>query len=413
MAELHSLYFYKSLCYNKIMSLTVREQQVLDLIRESPMSSPEDLARRLGISRAAVNVYVGHLTRKGALLGRGYVLPPARAGVVVVGGANMDIKAQITGEVIGATSNPGRASQAPGGVARNVAENLARLGTDTRLITAVGQDPAGDLLLERTAAAGVDVGPALLSPHCATGTYTAVLDAAGELVVAVAAMGVTDELTPEVLRARRGVLAGAGWIVADGNLAEDALTQLLALAAGNGTPVVFEPVSVPKAARLRSALLAGPVPYAVTPNLGELAALVGRNVPDERGAIAAAAAELHALGLTLVWVRRGGRGSLLSESGEGSDPIVHELPALPAQVVDVTGAGDAMLAAFLAALVGGLSPAEAARHGHAAAALTVESSHTVLPTLTPAAIRARLAAPSTDFFSSAPAHSTPLQGDLP
>jgi pseudouridine kinase len=201
MAELHSLYFYKSLCYNKIMSLTVREQQVLDLIRESPMSSPEDLARRLGISRAAVNVYVGHLTRKGALLGRGYVLPPARAGVVVVGGANMDIKAQITGEVIGATSNPGRASQAPGGVARNVAENLARLGTDTRLITAVGQDPAGDLLLERTAAAGVDVGPALLSPHCATGTYTAVLDAAGELVVAVAAMGVTDELTPEVLRA--------------------------------------------------------------------------------------------------------------------------------------------------------------------------------------------------------------------
>lgn len=392
------------------MSLTVREQQVLDLIREAPLSSPEDLARRLGISRAAVNVYVGHLTRKGALLGRGYLLPPARTGVVVVGGANLDIKARITGEVIGATSNPGRASQAPGGVARNVAENLARLGADTRLITAVGQDPAGDLLLERTAAAGVDVGPALLSPHCATGTYTAVLDAAGELVIAVAAMDVTDELTPEVLRARRGVLAGAGWIVADGNLSAEALAQLLTLAAGNSTPVVFEPVSVPKAARLRPALLAGPVPYAVTPNLGELGALVGRDVADEDGAIAGAAAELHALGLTLVWVRRGRRGSLLSEAGvDGGAPGVQTFPALPARVVDVTGAGDAMLAAFLAALAGGLGAAEAARHGHAAAALTIESSHTVLPTLSPAAIRARLVPPP---GVPAPAPQTPPQGDL-
>lgn len=376
------------------MALTAREQQLLDLIRERPTSTPEELARSMGMSRAAVNVYVGHLTRKGALLGRGYLLPPGRSGVVVVGGANMDIKAQVTGELMGATSHPGRTSQAPGGVARNVAENLARLGVATRLITAVGQDPAGDLLLERTAAAGVDVGPALLSARGTTGTYTAVLDASGELLIAVAAMSVTDELTPEVLRARRGVLAGAGWIVADGNLGAATLTQVLTLADASGVPVVFEPVSVPKATRLRAALLAGPVPHAVTPNLTELAALVGRDVPDEPGAIASAAAELHALGVALVWVRRGGRGSLLSGVAEGQS-TVHEFPALAAQVLDVTGAGDAMLAAFLAALAAGLPPAEAARHGHAAAALTVESVHTVLPTLTPAAVRARLDAPPT------------------
>ncbi|MCD0176736.1 carbohydrate kinase, partial [Deinococcus sp. 14RED07] len=69
---------------------------------------------------------------------------------------------------------------------------------------------------------------------------------------------------------------------------------------------------------------------------------------------------------------------------------VTELAALPAVVRDVTGAGDAMLAAFLAALASGLSPVDAARHGHAAAAITVESDHAVSPLLTPTAIQARL-----------------------
>jgi pseudouridine kinase len=51
-------------------------------------------------------------------------------------------------------------------------------------------------------------------------------------------------------------------------------------------------------------------------------------------------------------------------------------------VRDVTGAGDAMLAAFAHALLAGHSPVAAARYGHAAAALTLESPHTVRPDLT-------------------------------
>ena len=141
---------------------------------------------------------------------------------------------------------------------------------------------------------------------------------------------------------------------------------------------------------MRSALAAGLAPQAVTPNVPELGALLGRAVPDEPEALRAAAAELHAQGVRLVWVRRGAAGSLLS-TPEG----VTELAALPAEVRDVTGAGDAMLAAFLAALAGGLAPADAARHGHAAAALTVESDHAVSPTLTPAAIQARLTGAAT------------------
>ena len=358
------------------MPLTPREQELLDLIRESPMSTPAELARRLGTTRSAVNVHVSSLLRKGALLGRGYMLPAApEKGVVVVGGANMDFKSRTAERAIPATSNIGHSSQSAGGVGRNIAENLARLGVSVQLIAAVGRDPLGQSLLSQTEAAGVGVRGVLEVEQQPTGTYNAVLDENGELLIAVADMRVTDELTPAVLESKRALLGAAAWIVADGNLPANTLHALLERYSGSAR-VVYEPVSVPKAAHLEKALRSGHAPYMVTPNVAELAALVGRDLPDTPAALRGAAEELHAQGVEVVWIRRGKQGSLLS-----TPQAVHELSAAPAAVVDVTGAGDAMLATFLAALLSGQSLAEAARWGHAAAALTVESQWTVLPEL--------------------------------
>ena len=97
--------------------------------------------------------------------------------------------------ITAATSNPGSSAFAAGGVGRNVAENLARLGTRTHLVAAVGADALGDQVLAATSDAGVRVEQVRRSPH-ATGTYTAVLDADGELVVAVSDMRATDALAP-------------------------------------------------------------------------------------------------------------------------------------------------------------------------------------------------------------------------
>ena len=103
---------------------------------------------------------------------------PVGPAVVVIGGANVDVHARGAAPLVGGTSNPGSTSLGNGGVGRNVAENLARLGTPTRLVAGVGRDPLGDQLLDETAAAGVDV--SLVRRTAApTGTYTAVLDADG------------------------------------------------------------------------------------------------------------------------------------------------------------------------------------------------------------------------------------------
>lgn len=288
--------------------------------------------------------------------------------VVVVGGANVDVKAQAAAAPLPGTSNPGRTRITPGGVGRNIAETLARLGTTTRLVTAVGEDALADQLLATTAAGGVDVAGVRRLPGLATGTYTAVLGPDGELVVAVSAMAATEALAPDHLA--DDLLAGAALLVIDGNLSAATIGRALDLAEAAAVPVVLEPVSVPKAARLQP-LLGRPL-RAITPNRDELAALAGADLTVD-----AAVDRLHEAGAELVWVRLGPEGSLLS-GPDGRTP----LKPVPADVVDVTGAGDAMLGAFCHALLEGLSPVDAAAYGHAAAALTVASEHTVRPDLT-------------------------------
>jgi pseudouridine kinase len=368
------------------MRLTGREAQIVALLRRDPMIDAGAIAEAIGTSRGAVNVHLSNLGKKGVVLGRGYILGE-QPGAVVIGGANMDVKARSERRATHGTSNPGHGAMAAGGVARNVAENLARLGTRTHLVAAIGRDAIGDGLLAVTSAAGVHVDHVHRSTQ-PTGTYTAILDADGELVLAVADMSATDALAPEELDRARDLMSGAGLVVVDGNLQPGTLAHALELARAASVRAVVEPVSVPKAERCAAVVTGGLPVHAVTPNREELEALTGLPVRTVRQVLAAARF-LHDHGVQHVWVRLGGKGSVLSTAGEGHT----RLPAFRAEVVDVTGAGDAMLAAFCHAVLDGMDLADAARFGHAAAALTVSSPHTVRPDLTARLVEEALALP--------------------
>lgn len=286
---------------------------------------------------------------------------------VVVGGMNVDLVGVSAAAMVAGTSNPGRMLVKPGGVGRNVAENIARLGSAVHLVAGVGQDALGRLVTDATREAGVRLDHLL--PAAATGTYTALIGNDGELVAAVADMRASDDLTPETLASAQDVLARAQVVVLDANLPTETLLAAQRLSTGR---VVVEPVSVPKAARLRPLLTQGVSWFALTPNLDELEALTGIATPQT------AVAFLHEAGVEHVWVRRGREGSTLFP--RGGEPIT--LAALPAEVVDVTGAGDAMLGAFVHGLLAGQDLLTAGRWGHAAACLTIEDEATVRPDLT-------------------------------
>ena len=99
-----------------------------------------------------------------------------RADVCVVGAANRDIAGNSRAALLHGDSSPGEIEFSPGGVASNVAENLARMGRPSRrvrLISAVGADDFGRRLITATQASGVDVGLVGVFEDARTATYLA------------------------------------------------------------------------------------------------------------------------------------------------------------------------------------------------------------------------------------------------
>jgi pseudouridine kinase len=297
--------------------------------------------------------------------------------VLVAGGANLDVKARTSDGAVPATSNPGRVALRPGGVARNIAVALARLGEPVGLLAAVGDDLAGAMLAESLAAAGVDTG-LLRRSATQTGLYVATLDDRGDLLIGVADMEATEAIGPAEIAAAADAIHAAGCIVADANLRTDALLVLADLAARSGVPFVIEPVSVAKAARVEAVLASGLPVALMTPNRDEIAAL---STPGAGSDVAAQAEALRARGVERVIVHCGEAGALAFDSAG-----VVAVPAVPGPVRDVTGAGDVSLAAALSGLRRGATLAEAAHIGQRAAALARASDEAVPLDLDPGAL---------------------------
>lgn len=288
------------------------------------------------------------------------------ARVIVIGGANVDIKGRSHGPLISGTSNPGEVVVSPGGVGRNIAENLARLGVDTALLAFVGDDTNGRFIREATAAAGVDVSMLAVCGK-PTGVYLAVLDDAGEMHVAVNDMRSADALDVTHLEAQHARLAAADMVVADCNIPIDCLEWLCRFAEVRGTRLLIEPISVPKSRKLLNFTRPSPV-FAITPNQQQLRALTKES--DQYSAIA----RLHDLGFANIVVHCGEEGVIVSD---GRSPLSHLKTQRVDGIADVTGAGDAAVAGLVCGLVSGLVLARSAMLGQAAAAIKLGSRNSV------------------------------------
>lgn len=351
-----------------------KRDQLFELIRANPFISQQDLAQQLGLSRSAVAGHIAGLIRERRLLGRAYVLADRRT-VICIGAANLDRKLRSLDPVRMGTSNPAHQTEAFGGVARNIAENLARLGTAAGLVTAVGDDAAGAALLEHAEATGIDTRGSLRLAGACSGTYTAVLDQRGDMLLALADMALYEQLTPEAIARTQVQRSCAALVVADLNLPPATLRLLLDDAIRFSVPLVLVAVSEPKMARLPADLSGLRL---LILNEGELAARVGHPV-DSADGVAQACAALQAQGAQDIVVTHGARGV----SYTTPDGIAH-LDAIDAHIVDVTGAGDAFAAAVCHTLAegsGGL--ALACRRGLQLSAMTLACAETVCPSLAP------------------------------
>lgn len=309
-------------------------------------------------------------------------------GIAVIGGAVLDRKYHARAALVAGTSNPVDGSHSHGGVARNVAENLARLGVRVLFSSIVGDDDTGAALLRHLEGLGVDVGSVVRTRERPTAEYAAILDTGKELALGIADMAIFDLYTSEHLdRAWPGVAASA-WVFADCNLPEPVLTELISRCRASAKPVAVNTVSAPKAGKVAGSLDGIDLLFT---NRDEAAALLGReNLRSADGAAAAAA--LAEAGISSAVVTDGAAGYALVEKGRTS---LHA--AVPARPVDITGAGDAFVAGVLCRLLAGDGLAQAAVAGALLAARTTETNASVLPDL------------SADFFAGT--HDpAPIQG---
>ncbi|HSM39681.1 MAG TPA: carbohydrate kinase family protein [Afifellaceae bacterium] len=287
--------------------------------------------------------------------------------VICIGGAAIDRKYRALRPVASGTSNPVHGARSHGGVARNVAENLARLGIEAELITSIGRDDTGRDLTEHLSTAGVGVDLVIAVEGGRTAEYCAVLEPDGALAVAVADMAIFDRLTPGQLEPFASRLKSAAWLFADCNLPAETIRYLLEIARISSCRLAVDAVSVAKSARLPDDLSGINVLFL---NGDEATAILGgeTELPDD------AAGALRLRGAEQVVLTLGPEGCLAA----GPDGFVR-LPAVVAEIVDVTGAGDAMVAATLARLVAGASWKDAVEAGTRAAAATASSKESVIP----------------------------------
>ena len=119
--------------------------------------------------------------------------------VVVIGSSSIDVKGKPSHSLEWGMSNFGEVRNMVGGVARNIAENLARLEVPTHLLTAVGMDANGARILKKCEKAGIDCTKSLKLKGERSGSYMALLDHLGNLQAAVNDFGIMDNLTPDYL----------------------------------------------------------------------------------------------------------------------------------------------------------------------------------------------------------------------
>ena len=352
--------------------MTEREQQILAMIRENPLISQATIADRLGISRPAVAGHIMNLVSKGIIKGRGYVISDTPF-TAVIGGANIDICGAPPGKMRMRDSSPGQVNVSPGGVARNIAENLSRLGSHCRLITAIGDDEHGRLLSETGEVAGIDMRYVVRSDSRPTSTYISVLDESGDMLVAVNDMSVVDEVTPERLQRYESMLRRASLVIADTNLSEEALIYIARTF--DAMPLFVDTVSVAKADRISGVLDKVHTLKATRDEAGELC---GGGAPTNRQ-LPAAAKRLHGQGVERVFISLGPEGVFFSD---GIEQGIEKAKPSAGRVENASGAGDALVAGLAHAWLNEWPLQKSIQFALSAADIALAHPATINPNLT-------------------------------
>lgn len=344
--------------------MTQREKELLRLIEADPSLSQNEIAQRLGIARSSVAVHITNLMKKGFILGKGYILSQEPY-VLVVGGSNMDIQGFPQNPLKLHDSNIGVIKLSHGGVGRNIAENSARLGLTTKLITVLGDDMYGKSILDHALEISLNMKDSLIDSKVSTSIYLSILQADMDMYVAINAMDSIHALDLKFIERKKQVIQKASLIILDTNLDEEVIQKVMSYAKG---PIFVDTVSSSKALKIKAHLKHIDT---LKPNRLEAEVLSGIKI-ETLDDVKKAAHIIQEKGVKNIFIS-------LSEEGvyalNESEEFFLKNPKIV--VKNTTGAGDAMMATLAYARIHHLNLVESLKLSISAAALCAQDENTI------------------------------------
>ncbi len=327
------------------------EKRVLEIIKEDPYISQKEIGEKLNLTRSTIATIISSMTQKNIIKGRAYVLNENQGDIFVIGGMNLDRKFILNDNLVMYTSNPATSETFVGGVGRNIGENLGRLGHKVSLVSIAGFDHVYDFIKNNTGPY-VDFSNVKQVENYSTGTYSAVLDSSGEMVLAIADMSIYDKMDLDFIQSYNSILKKARLIVIDLNLPKETVSYLLEFCRINDIPLIVIPVSGPKINRLPK-------------NIQGVSFLVVNQDESEAFFETTVKTEEDFNNLADMWVKAGaaevvitrGKNSSIYKNKDGIKKNFH--PPITDDVVDVTGAGDSYSSGLIHGILEGYNFDEA------------------------------------------------------
>lgn len=291
------------------------------------------------------------------------------AEIIVVGGINIDIEGAPYGSLIQGDSNPGAVNISLGGVGRNIAENLARLGEKPAMISLIGDDFMGENARRQLEEIGVDVSEISKVKGINTGMYLSILNAGKDMELAICNMDILEGITPAFLERKLCILNQAKIVGVDCNLTTDALDYITSTVTSS---LFLDPVSASKAERAKEFISRF---HTIKPNKIEAELLSGMEITDE-ASLRKAGHKFQDKGVKRVIISLGENGSYYLEGD--NEGIV---PVKSVDIVSATGAGDAFSAGILYGHVHAMDCKEMVNFAMACSRIALASKTAVNPEL--------------------------------
>ncbi|PUU95130.1 MAG: PfkB domain-containing protein [Halanaerobium sp.] len=308
-----------------------------------------------------------------------------------MGGANLDIKGY-SPNYIGGSSSPGWIEESSGGVGRNIAEDLALLGQEVVLLTTISSDHFGQKLKEETKDVGVDISHFKITSaqEYKTGVYLAHLDQNGDLIGAVNDMRILKEIDCNYLQEKRKIIETSAMLIFDTNLEQSTINFLVELCSEKKMTKIADAVSVEKALKLKGKLES--LDY-LRGNLDEIEVAVDiikieeteeaqkLEINDRIDRIKNFYEKNQYLPELVISAGKDGAYYISRQDGKVKLKHFNAVEINSEEIVETTGAGDALTAGLAAGIMNKYSVAEAIELGIKASALTVKSELTCNPDL--------------------------------